>query len=108
VTVNPKILLLIIGMGLVTYVPRWFPLFFLSTRRLPRWLEIWLDFIPVAVLGALIVPALAVSGDPRHLDLLRKEMIVGIPVFLFALKTRSMGATVLVGMALYWLAGKFL
>jgi len=108
VKVDPQYLVLLIGMGAVTYLPRWFPLFFLSKRRLPRWLEIWLDFIPVAVLSALILPALVASGEPRHLDLFRRELIVAIPTFLFALRTRSMGGTVLVGMALFWLAGRMM
>jgi branched-subunit amino acid transport protein len=108
VKVDPKFLVLIIGMGAVTYLPRWFPLFFLSTRRLPQWLEVWLDFIPAAVLSALILPALVASGEPRHFDLFHRELIAAIPTFLFALKTRSMGGTVLVGMALFWLAGKIM
>jgi len=28
--------LLILGMGLVTFIPRWAPLFFLSRRNLPQ------------------------------------------------------------------------
>ena len=107
-TVDPKFLILILGMGIVTYLPRWFPLFFLSTRELPGWLRIWLDFIPAAVLAALILPALVTAGPVRHLDLTRPELIVAVPTLLFALKTRSMGATVLVGMALFWIAGKLL
>jgi branched-subunit amino acid transport protein len=106
VTVDPGLLFLIFAMGAATYLPRWFPLFFLSTRRLPPWVVLWLDFIPAAVLGALVVPALVTSGEPRHLDLLRRELIVAVPTFLFALKTKSMGGTVLFGMALFWAAGK--
>ncbi|WP_422573630.1 hypothetical protein [Methanothrix sp.] len=33
--------------------------------------------------------------------------MVAIPTFLFALKTRSLGGTVIVGMALFWLATTF-
>ncbi len=99
--------LLIIGMGLVTYIPRWFPLFFLSQRKLPQWFIEWLDMIPVAILSALIFSDLFVTGDPRHLDVLQMKSIVAIPTFLFALKTKSMGGTVIAGMVLFWLAGRF-
>lgn len=99
-------LVLIMGMGLVTYLPRWLPLSILSRRRLPRWLVEWLDLIPIAILSALILPLLVTSGQPRHLDLLRPELLVAIPAFLFALKTRSLGGTVVVGMLLFWLAEK--
>ena len=105
---KPEYLLLIAGMGLVTYIPRWFPLFFLSQRRLPHWFIEWLDLIPVAILSALIFPDLFVSRDPRQLQLIQTKSIVALPTFLLALKTKSLGGTVIVGMLLYWLAGMFL
>jgi branched-subunit amino acid transport protein len=100
-------ILLVIGMGLVTYIPRWFPLFFLSQRKLPQWFIEWLDMIPVAILSALIFSDLFVTGDPRHLDVLQVKSILAIPTFLFALRTKSLGGTVIVGMVLFWLAGMF-
>ena len=98
-------LLLIAGMGLVTFLPRWAPLFFLSQRKLPVWFVEWLDLIPAAILSALLVPALVTAGEPRHL-VLQTEMWVALPTFLFAFKTRSLGGTVIVGMLLFWMAGK--
>lgn len=101
-------LVLLAGMGLVTYLPRWLPLVSLAHRPLPRWLVEWLDLIPVAILSALLAPALLASGEPRQLALLRPELLVAVPTFLFAWKTRSLGGTVLVGMGLFWLAGRIL
>ena len=101
-------LLLCLGMGLVTYVPRWAPLVALSRRSLPRWIEEWLDLIPAAILSALILPALLTTGEPRQLSLWNNDLLVAVPVFLFALRTRSLGGTVVLGMALYWLARKVL
>ena len=97
---------LVLGMGIVTYLPRWLPLVFLSRRGLPLWLRQWLDFIPVAVLSALILPALVTTGDPRQLDLFQPALWVSIPTLLFAWKSRSLAGTVIVGMALFWGAGK--
>jgi branched-subunit amino acid transport protein len=102
---NTDYLLVFVGMGLVTYVPRWFPLIFLSRRQLPQWLIEWLDFIPAAILSALVLPCLVTAGEPRHLDLFRHELLVAIPTFIFALKTRSLAGTVILGMFLFWLAG---
>ena len=39
--------------------------------------------------------------------LFQPELMVAIPTFAFALKTKSLGGTVIVGMLLFWLAGKF-
>lgn len=95
-------LLLLLAMGAVTYLPRWAPVFFLSRRKLPNWLVDWLDLIPAAILSALLVPALVLSGEPRVFSLMRPELWVAVPTLLFALKTRSLGGTVLVGMFLFW------
>ena len=99
--------LLVLGMGIVTYLPRWVPLIFLSRRRLPELLRLWLDFIPAAVLSALILPALVTTGEPRHLTVLQPALLVSIPTLIFAWKTRSLAGTVIIGMALFWVAGRF-
>lgn len=98
-------LLLFAGMGLVTFIPRWLPLVYLAHRRLPQWLIDWLGLIPVAILSALLAPSLFTDNAPRALHLGKLELLVAIPTLLFALKTKSMGATVLLGMFLYWLGG---
>jgi branched-subunit amino acid transport protein len=100
-------LLLVLSMGIVTYMPRWVPLFFLSNRRLPEWLRQWLDFIPAAVLSALILPALVTTGEPRHLAFCQPALLVSIPTLIFAWKTRSLAGTVITGMALFWAVGRF-
>lgn len=99
-------IIMVIGMGLVTFIPRWAPLFFLSNRKLPAWLVEWLDLIPAAILSALLLPALITTGEPRRIMLLQPELIAAIPTFIFALKTRSLGGTVIVGMFMFRLTGK--
>jgi len=99
--------LLVFSMGLVTYIPRWFPLIFLSQRKLPQWFVEWLELVPVAILSALIFSEIFVTGNPGQLEVLQTKSIVAIPTFLFALKTRSLGGTVIVGMVLFWLTKIF-
>ncbi|UFS70107.1 AzlD domain-containing protein [Geomonas sp. RF6] len=97
--------LLIVGMGLATYLPRMLPLTLLSRRQLPRWLTDWLDLVPVAILSSLVAPVLVTTGTPRTFDPSRPDLLAAIPTLFFALKTRSLAGTVIVGMALYWLLG---
>lgn len=97
--------LLFAGMGLVTYVPRWLPLLCLSRRRLPQWLVDWLALVPTAVLSALLAPSLLADAAPRAFHAGSTELLVAVPTFLFAVRTGSLGGTVLFGMLLYWLAG---
>jgi len=95
--VNRDYLLLVVGMGIVTYLPRWVPLIFISRRRLPERLRQWLDFIPAAVLSALILPILVTTGEPRHLTFLQPSLLVSIPTLIVAWKTRSLAGTVIAG-----------
>ena len=99
-------IIVILAMGVVTYIPRWAPLFLLTSRRLPDRMVEWLDLIPAAILSALLLPALVLGVEPRQLSLLRPELLVALPTFLFAFKTKSLGATVVAGMLLYWLVGR--
>ena len=94
---------IVLGMGLVTFLPRLLPVYFLSGRTLPGWFVEWLDLIPAAVLSALLLPELATTGTPRLFIPYKLEMIVAVPTLLFAIKTKSLGGTVVTGMGLYWL-----
>lgn len=96
-------LLLVAGMGLVTYLPRFLPLLLLSRKSLPRWLGSWLELVPPAILGALVAPSLFVSGTPRMFDLTRPDLFAALPTFAVAIHTRSLAATVLSGMLFYHL-----
>lgn len=98
-------LYLFLGMGIVTYFPRALPLMYLAHKQLPQWLINWLSLIPVAVLSALLAPSLLADASERVLHIGKPEFLVAIPTLLFALKTRSLGGTVFIGMLLYWLSG---
>jgi len=64
------IFLIIIGMSLVTMVPRIIPAFIVDRLEFRGWLNRWLSSIPFAALGALIFPGiLAVKPDQPHIGL---------------------------------------
>ena len=106
--VSTEYLTVILGMGMVTFLPRWLPLVYLTKRSLPAWLVEWLDFIPAAILSAILLPALVTDSATRAVDFGRPELIVAIPTFVFAILTKSLGGTVIIGMVLFGLAQKFL
>jgi branched-subunit amino acid transport protein len=95
-------IVLVLCMGAVTYLPRMLPLVALSRRRLPAWFSEWLELIPAAILSALLAPALFASAAPRAFCLGKPELLAAVPTLLFALKTRSLAGTVIVGMVCYW------
>jgi branched-subunit amino acid transport protein len=48
----------IIGMSIVTMLPRLIPVFIVDKAKYPDWVNRWLDAIPYAALGALIFPGI--------------------------------------------------
>ncbi|MGM8366296.1 AzlD domain-containing protein [Virgibacillus sp. W0181] len=65
------ILLIIIGMSLVTLIPRFIPAFIVDRILFRDWINKWLQAIPYAALGALIFPGvLTVNEDKPHIGLL--------------------------------------
>jgi len=55
---DKMIILMIIGMGIVTYIPRMLPLVVLNGVKMPPFLQGVLKNVPYATLGALIVPGI--------------------------------------------------
>ena len=66
-----KAIFIILGMALVTYLPRLMPALFLDRFKFPDWFQNWLENIPYAALGALIFPGvLLVDKDQPVLGLI--------------------------------------
>jgi branched-subunit amino acid transport protein len=59
-----KTLWIILGMMVVTYLPRLLPGLLIGRYRPPPWFETWLKSIPYAALGALILPGLLKGESP--------------------------------------------
>lgn len=53
---------LIVGMGLVTFIPRLLPLIAMKTENWPDWSKRMLGRVPFAILGALIFPGILYAG----------------------------------------------
>ncbi len=56
-----SLLFVVVGMTIVTYIPRMLPLVFWQHIELPAKVREFLEFIPVAVLSALIFPGILSS-----------------------------------------------
>lgn len=105
----PEIALLIFLMAVVTYLPRLLPVLLLSRRTLPGAIQRWLSYVPVAVLAALLAPALFVPTGELNLAFTENPAFwVSIPVFTVAFVTRNLFATVIVGMVLISLLRYFI
>ncbi len=92
------IFLTILGMALVTYVPRLLPVWLLSSRSLPPLVIAWLRYVPVAVLAAMLFPAIVIRDSQVDLGLSNLFLWAAFPTFLVAWKKRSLFGSVIVGM----------
>ncbi|MFT5701983.1 MAG: branched-subunit amino acid transport protein [Desulforhopalus sp.] len=90
----------IVGMALVTYIPRLLPTLFLSGKTLQPLLTAWLRLVPPAVLAAMLVPSLLIREDSISLDSSNLFLWSAMIAFPVAWKFKSLSATVLVGMGL--------
>ena len=86
-------------MAAVTFVTR-FAMIPLMAREVPKPLADWLQLVPVAVLSALIAPAILVSEGHVMVGAKVPAALVGA---LVAWRTRSVLPTLLAGMACYLL-----
>ena len=101
---TPSVMLTLLGMALVTYLPRLLPAWFLRGRELPPFLVAWLRYVPVAVLAALLLPSLLVSDGALAFKWDNLYLWAAVPAIFTAWKTKNMFATVLVGMFVVALA----
>ena len=90
--------LTILGMALVTYIPRLLPIWVLSSRPLPPSVVAWLRYVPAAVLAAMLFPSIIVQNQRVDLGLGNLFLWAALPTFLVAQKTRSLFGSVVVGM----------
>lgn len=56
-------MVMIIGMAIVTYLPRMLPLVALNGKKMPSFLQGILKNVPFAALGALIVPGIFLINE---------------------------------------------
>ena len=94
-----SVLFIIIGMSVVTQLPRLLPLVVLSKLNLPPLMVRWLKQIPVAVLSALLFPTLLLSEGSLSLSLDNTALLAALPCILVAAKTKNLFLTVFTGIA---------
>jgi branched-subunit amino acid transport protein len=94
--------LLILGMVVVTFGVRYPVLAVLGRIKMPDPLFRALRFVPPAVLTAIIAPAVLMPEDNQlALTLNNAHLVAGIVAGVVAWRTRSLLATIIVGMAVF-------
>ena len=99
--------LTIICIGLLTYGIRLSFITFFGRRQMPPFLQSVLSFVPVAVLSAIIFPALFIVGNKLDISLSNTRLLAGILAAVVAWRTKNVLLTIVVGMAGLWLLQVF-
>ena len=97
---SPELLWACLFATLLTLVSKILPLGVLNGDSLPKLLKNWLDFVPVAVMGALVGPDMCIYNGKLDLSTSNLFLMVSIPTFLVAWKTRNFFITIASGIAL--------
>ncbi|KUK34684.1 MAG: Branched-chain amino acid transport [Caldanaerobacter subterraneus] len=96
-----KFIISVIGMFLVTYIPRFMPVYGLTKIELPQAVKSFLEYVPVAVLSALLFPVIFIKDGKLFLDLSNVYLLSAIPTFIAAYFTRKLFTPVVVGIVSY-------
>lgn len=96
--------LLIMGMAAVTFAVRYPVLALVSRVTLPQWAIRALRYVPVAVLTAITVPAVAApDGETINFGVNNAYLYAGILSAILAWRTRKLLPTILIGMAIFFI-----
>lgn len=101
---------LIGGMALITFAIR-YALFAVGHRvRFNPWISQALTYVPVAVLTAIIVPAMVMpDGETQHISFDNAYLVAGLVAVAIAARWRNLLATIAGGMLFFfvwrWLRG---
>jgi branched-subunit amino acid transport protein len=95
-------LAVILGMAVVTFVPRFLPMVLLTKWTLPEKMKQGLDYMPTAILSAIVFPLLFFDSASDSFMIEPQILLPAIPVFVFSWRVRSVWGAVLLGMGVYW------
>ena len=100
--------LLLLGMTLVTFATRYPLLAWFSKRPLPERFKAALAYVPAAVLTAIIVPGVLAPSGEISITLSNSALAASLAAALISWRTKNLLATIVFGMAIYWLWGTIL
>ncbi|MEX1306910.1 MAG: AzlD domain-containing protein [Eubacteriales bacterium] len=97
---SANLLAIFIGMFAVTYLPRTLPLTILSRVKLPKVVIDVLEYLPVAILGALLVPSLLLVSGQIDISLDNYLLIAAVLTSIISVLTKKLFVIVLSGIGI--------
>ena len=94
-------LTIIFGMAVVTFLPRFLPMAFLTRWVVPERVKLGLGYVPAALLSAIVFPILFFNEGGR-VTIQPLTLLSALSVFIFSWKVKRLWASVIFGMLIYW------
>ncbi|WP_423190017.1 AzlD domain-containing protein [Alkalibacterium sp. f15] len=98
---------LILGMAIVTYIPRFLPILLLSKKEISPSFSRWMSYIPVSIFASLVASDIFFWEDSFSLQPFTNiKLIPSVLVLIVAYKTKSLLWSMLTGvlsMTLFWM-----
>lgn len=95
-------IIMILG-GLATFLTRLSFILMHGRKQFPHWLQRSLNYVPPAVLTAIIVPEILLHSGQIDISFNNSRLLAGILAILISYLTRSTLITILFGMIALWL-----
>ena len=95
----------IIFAAFAAFIPRYFPIRFLSSRKIPEWFNEWMKYVPVSLFTALVVKNIFITTKCYHFVAFGHpdQIVAALIVMVIAYFTRSMAISVVGGLVSVWL-----
>lgn len=103
-----NIWIVMIALGLLTFVTRLSFIALMERIRLPAILQRALRFVPIAVLCAIIAPELGFYKENLSLSITNPRLLAGLVATMVAFRTKSVIWTIAIGMAVFWILKSWL
>lgn len=101
-------ILLIVGMMVVTFIPRVLPLLFARRLHLPPNVELALHYVPIAVLTVIITQTVFVHGGEANFAPGNPYLWASVTAFGIALIQKRLFVTITCGLVVYAMCKYFL
>ena len=98
---HEEILSCILGMCAVSYLPRVLPPLILARTKMSPFLSRWLKYVPTSVFGALVFSEIFIDGDGLNFSLQNLSLLTSVVVLWVAVRTHSLGKSIVTGIAVF-------
>lgn len=90
-------LLVILGCGLVTFIPRVLPFIFVRKLQLPVVVIRYLSYVPLCIITALFVQSLLITNENSFPSINIENLLATLPTIITAILTKNLMWIVVVG-----------